>query len=123
MPDHLVCPSSALAGDGVRIVMAGTVEVGVYRHKGALYAYKNTCVHQGGPVCEGKLMPRVLERLDADGGFQQHDFDEADMHIVCPWHGYEFRLLTGECAVAPTLRLKRYDVFEAEGGIYVRTPD
>jgi nitrite reductase/ring-hydroxylating ferredoxin subunit len=38
---------------------------------------------------------------------------------VCPWHGWEYKLRTGECAPDPSLKLKRYDVVKREGGIYV----
>ena len=30
------------------------------------------------------------------------------MHFVCPWHGYEYDLKTGECAADRRLRLKSY---------------
>jgi nitrite reductase/ring-hydroxylating ferredoxin subunit len=41
------------------------------------------------------------------------------MHIVCPWHGYEYKLETGECAADKKLKLRRYEVIERDGGVYV----
>ena len=38
---------------------------------------------------------------------------------MCPWHGWEYKLKTGECAPDPSLRLRRYEVVQREGGIYV----
>lgn len=122
MPEVLVCRSDDIPGDGVRIVRAAGIEIGVYRRQHRFYAYRNLCLHQGGPVCEGKLMPKVRELLDDGLRYVGQEFDEDDMHIVCPWHGYEFRLETGECAAMPSLRLKGYDVVERDGGVYVRLP-
>ena len=47
------------------------------------------------------------------------DFNEADMHIVCPWHGWEFHLKDGCHVIDPRHRLKKYDVVERGGEIYV----
>jgi nitrite reductase (NADH) small subunit len=42
------------------------------------------------------------------------------MHIVCPWHGYEFRLSDGRHAVASGLGLRRFEAFVRDGSVYVR---
>ena len=80
-------------------------EIAVIKHAGQYFAYHNYCPHQGGPACEGVRMPQVVDQLDADGHFVGQGFDENDMHIVCPWHGYEFHLSDGvnvsDQAVAP----------------------
>lgn len=44
---------------------------------GEVYAYRNVCPHQGGPVAEGRV-----------------DTDECT--IICPWHGWEFDLEGGQ---------------------------
>jgi nitrite reductase/ring-hydroxylating ferredoxin subunit len=41
------------------------------------------------------------------------------MHIVCPWHGYEFHLKTGEHVANNNVRLQKFAVTEREGKIYV----
>ena len=46
-------------------------------------------------------------------------YDDDEPHIVCPWHGWEYKLKTGECAPDPKLRLKRHEVVQREGGVYV----
>ena len=46
-------------------------------------------------------------------------FDEDDMHIVCPWHGYEYHLETGEHVCNAALRLKKFKVTARDGGLYV----
>src|SRR5215213_4604173 len=86
---------------------------------GRLYAWENRCAHAGGPVCQGKLMNRVVERLDAGKRSLGDDFSD-QLHIVCPWHGYEYDVRTGEHPADSRLRLRRVDVEEQEGEILVR---
>ncbi len=43
--------------------------VAVYRHQGKISVMTNVCVHQGGPLGEGKIV----------GGC-----------VTCPWHGYQY---------------------------------
>jgi nitrite reductase/ring-hydroxylating ferredoxin subunit len=115
----LVCRSDAVEDGRVCVVDVGNIEIGLIRHKGACYAYRNICPHQGGPVCEGLRMPQVKDVIDADGRFVQQTFDENDIHIVCPWHGYEFHLTDGVHVADKNVRLTKYAVSEREGNIYV----
>ena len=119
MVDVLVCQQGDLKDGDVRIVAKGEVEVGIYRHAGKYFAYLNRCFHQGGPVCEGVLIPKVEDVLAPDRTLLGQRFNEDEMHIVCPWHGYEYKLETGECAADKRLKLRRYDVTERDGGVYV----
>ena len=119
MADVLVCKNNELADGAVRIVQLGQLEVAVIRHDGKYYAYRNLCPHQGGPACEGVRMPRVVDVVEADGTFKRQGYDHTDIHIVCPWHGYEFHLATGEHVGDKRLRLKKYDVIERNGEVYV----
>ena len=115
----LVCRSDELKEGAVRVCTIGEVEIGVLRHKGSCVAYRNVCPHQGGPVCEGVRMPQVQDVIDENGLFVCQKFNEDDVHIVCPWHGYEFKLATGEHAVDPKVRLKKYEITERGGNVYV----
>ena len=72
-----------------------------------LYAWENRCAHAGGPVCQGKLMNRVVERLDAGKRSLGDDFSD-ELHIVCPWHGYEYDVRTGEHPADSRLRLRQH---------------
>lgn len=120
LAETLLCRSEELPEHGVRVVEVGDLEIGVIRQSGSLYAYRNVCPHQGGPVCEGVRIAKVRAELDEHRRFRKHDFDAEDMHIVCPWHGWEFRLETGEAAGDPSIRLRRYEVVERDGCIYAR---
>lgn len=39
---------------GRKVVAQGDLEIGVFCIGGTFYAYENNCVHQGGPVCQGR---------------------------------------------------------------------
>jgi nitrite reductase/ring-hydroxylating ferredoxin subunit len=119
MADIPVCKDDELADGAVRIVELGTVQVAVIRHGGRYFAYRNWCPHQGGPVCEGVRMPRVFDVIDKDGCYKGQRHDHDDMHIICPWHGYAFHLTTGEHAGDKRLRLKKYEVVERGGQVFV----
>lgn len=119
MIEVFVCGEAELQDGNVRIVRQERFEIGVYRHEGAYYAYRNHCLHQGGPACEGVLRPRVIDIYAPDKTYVSQAYDKDDPHIVCPWHGWEYKLKTGECAPDPSLKLKSYKVTQKDGGIYV----
>jgi len=119
MAERLVAKISDFKDGDRRIVMAGKNEIGVFRHEGRFYAYSNYCVHQGGPACEGLVIAKVEERIQPDKTSRGLYFSDTDMHFVCPWHGYEYDLKTGECAADRRLRLKAYQVVRRGEEIYV----
>ena len=102
-----------------RIIFAGDNEIGIFRHEGQFYAYSNFCLHQGGPACEGLTIAKVEERLLPDKTSQGLYFSENEMHFVCPWHGYEYDIATGECAADRRLKLKSFPVVRRGEDIYV----
>jgi nitrite reductase/ring-hydroxylating ferredoxin subunit len=116
---RLVARSADLPEGGRYVVSVDGTELGIFRFRGSLYAYENVCVHQGGPVCQGRIVGGVRERLDEARRSQGLTFDEGDPHIVCPWHGFEYRITTGEHAGISSIRLRSFPVDEEEGSIYV----
>lgn len=119
MPEILVAKTDQMKDGGRRIVRTKAGEIGVFHHDGIFYAYANKCVHSGGPACEGLMMPRVVDVIAEDRTYQGQVFDENEMHFVCPWHGWEYDLKTGTCIGDPRLKLRRYEVVERDGAIYV----
>jgi len=106
--------------DGVgRIVIVGDNEIGVFRNNGAFYAYSNYCLHQGGPACEGVTIAKVEEKILADQTSRGLYFSDTEIHFVCPWHGYEYDLKTGECVANRKLRLRKYEVVQKGDDVYV----
>jgi len=98
----------------------GGREVGVFKAKGKLYAYDNRCIHQGGPVCSGEVLGATKLLLDERGEALREILDEDEMRLVCPWHGWEYDLVTGEAAHDRRLRLRRFEVTVADGIVYVK---
>jgi nitrite reductase (NADH) small subunit len=119
MPEVLVCKDGEIKDGDVRLIRVGREEIGVIRHRDKYYAYRNLCPHQGGPACEGLRMPQVVDRIGEGGILLGQTFDEDDMHIVCPWHGYEFHLADGCHVIDKRLRLKKYEVVQRGGEIFV----
>lgn len=105
--------------NGRLVIDVGAMTVGIFRVDGRLYAYQNVCAHQGGPVCQGKMVPRVTEVIEPDGSSSGFAFDKSDPHIVCPWHGFEYSIKTGIHPGRPSARLIRVNVEETTDGIYV----
>src|SRR5262249_3197671 len=61
MPECFVAKASEMQEGDRRIVVAGNAEIGVFYKDGAYFAYSNTCVHAGGPACEGLMINRVVD--------------------------------------------------------------
>ena len=114
-----VGPSSEVPEGGRLIVDVAGMTIGIFRFQGKLYAYQNRCAHQGGPVCQGKIVPRVMETIDEQGASRGFAFDESRLHIVCPWHGYEYDIQTGTHPGKPSAKLLRVAVEENPSGMYV----
>ena len=95
MREVYVAKDNEIAEGQRRVIAAGDAEVGVFRIDGELIAWRNHCPHQGGPVCQGRLLRRVEERLDGDKRSLGIHFADNALNIVCPWHGYEFDVRTG----------------------------
>jgi nitrite reductase/ring-hydroxylating ferredoxin subunit len=102
-----------------RIVAHEGFEIGVFHWQGQFYAYKNLCLHQGGPACEGVIMHKVEDIIGPDRTWHGQRFSQDEVHFVCPWHGYEYDLKTGECAADRRLRLKSYDLVRRGEDLYV----
>jgi len=117
--DIVVALSEDVLEGGRVVVEVAGLEIGIFRLGGELYAWENFCAHMGGPVCQGRLVPRVEERLDEEGR-SLGDFFTDQLHIVCPWHGFEYDVRTGVHAAQPDLRLRSIDVAERGGEVIVR---
>jgi nitrite reductase/ring-hydroxylating ferredoxin subunit len=116
---HLASRSDAIPEHGRLVVDIGNRTVGIFRVGGQLFAYENTCPHMGGPVCQGLIIPAVREIINETQVSTGYAFDESEMRIVCPWHGYEFSIETGSHPAKPSIRLKRVGVEEEGGEVYV----
>ena len=118
MAEWFVAKTSELQDGDRRIVTAGPREIGVIFKGGAYYAYSNICLHQGGPACEGLMIENVVDIIDPDRTYEGQSFGD-EMHFVCPWHGWEYDLKTGEVIGDRKQKLRKYEVVQRGDEIYV----
>ena len=104
---------------GKQVIVIGDDEIGVFRLGDSFHAWHNVCPHQGGPVCQGRIYPRVREELDDTMRSHGRIYDEQVKNIVCPWHGLEFDIRTGRHPGTPELALRAAEVTVEAGVVYV----
>jgi nitrite reductase/ring-hydroxylating ferredoxin subunit len=119
MAEQFVGKASEFKDGERQIIRIGDAEIGVFRHEGEFYAYSNYCLHQGGPACEGLMIARVEERLGPYQTSMGLFFSEKDMNFVCPWHGYEYDMKTGEHVADRRVKLRKYEVVKKGDEVYV----
>lgn len=95
------------------------VEVGLYYLDGEVRCWANICPHQGGPVCQGKIMPRTIQLVRENRKSGGLGFSETERNIVCPWHGFEFDVLTGRHPSHQAVGLRPVPVEVINGTIVV----
>jgi len=111
---HRVCGIWDVPRSGIKIVTVGAVEIGLFNVAGKIVAYRNACPHAGAPICAGKITG-TAPPCDV----YQYAWGRSGEILRCPWHGWEFDLLTGEHLVANSVRLRRYPVTIRDHVIYV----
>jgi nitrite reductase (NADH) small subunit len=119
MADYMAGYIDDYADGDRKVVVCGEFEVGVFRIGNEFYAWHNRCAHRAGPVCQGRIMNRVLEPVASDMTVRTQAYDEAESHIVCPWHGYEFSIKTGYHQGSTRFRLRKAELSIRDGEIYV----
>ena len=111
------------ADPGRKIIGFEGFEVGVFRLDGEFFAYLNLCPHMGGPACQGKMIAKVEEIIAEDRTSKGMAFSKTRMHVVCPWHGYEFDIRTGVHPGNARARLRKINVAVADGEVIISLPD
>jgi hypothetical protein len=61
-----------------------------------------------GPICESRLITGTL-KSDERTGWKPEWIHDGEV-IICPWHGMEFHVPTGNCLTYEQVRLRRYEV-------------
>lgn len=73
--------------------------IGLANVGGTVYAFGDSCRHEGGPLSAGLLI---------------------DDTVTCPWHGWTYSVRTGKAIVPPIgIRVPTYPVTITDGQIYV----
>ena len=79
------------------------MSIGVFNISGEFFAIKNICPHQGAPLCQGSVhgthrpSPVFTYRPDLQGRV-----------LRCPWHGWEFDIVTGKALYDASSRVATY---------------
>jgi nitrite reductase/ring-hydroxylating ferredoxin subunit len=123
MAEVTVGSATALAEAKRKVVAWGGVEVGVFCLDGEFFAYENLCPHLGGPACQGLLLPLTTEAVEADGKSTGRTFSTTRVNVVCPWHGMEFDIRTGEHPTDRRFRLRRIPIRRDGDSIVVTIPE
>ncbi len=113
----------ARAGDvpegGRLIVEVHGRSIGIFRLDGRFHALLNRCPHQGAELCRGDLVG--LLESDRPGSYR---FDPSRRLLVCPWHGWEFDVATGQSYVDPRgTRVRPFPVSVEDGRTVLRGLD
>ena len=88
---HVVARADEFPPGSRKIVRVGGREIGVFNSAGTLYALRNTCPHQGAPICQGRVTGTVMSKVPG-----QYEYVMEGQVLRCPWHGWEFDLATGK---------------------------
>lgn len=90
--------------------------IGIARVNGTLHAVRNECPHNGAPLCRGTVSgtyqpgpPLAFEPSRLEGRI-----------VACPWHGRQFDIVTGQALHDPAVSVLTYEVWEQDGGVFVR---
>jgi nitrite reductase/ring-hydroxylating ferredoxin subunit len=123
MPDIKIGAVTEFSDPGRKIIGFDRFEVAVFRLDGEFFAYLNQCPHMGGPVCQGKMLAKVEEVIADDKTSKGMAFSKTRMHVVCPWHGFEFDIRTGQHPGNSRAKLRRMDVRVSDGDVLISVPD
>ncbi len=82
------------AEDSSRVIAIGARRIAVYRHGGRFFALKDACPHAGPPISDGPIQ---------------------DGSVTCPYHGWTFRLDTGQGPAST--KVATYPVRETDAGM------
>jgi nitrite reductase/ring-hydroxylating ferredoxin subunit len=111
----VVAQKSELPPGGVKICEVDGKSIGVFNVGGAFHAILNVCPHQNAPVCLGRVTGTMLP---SEPGVLVRGMEG---HVLrCPWHAWEFDIVTGESLfIGEKRRLATYEVEVRNGEVVV----
>jgi Ferredoxin subunits of nitrite reductase and ring-hydroxylating dioxygenases len=118
MPDYVVCKLTDIPLGQSRRVTAGKRDIAIFNVQGNLHAIADRCPHEGGSLCKGIITAFVASDEPGEYRLERH----GEM-VRCPWHGWEFDILTGKSYCDPTrMKVRSYDVKVAPGETLAEGP-
>lgn len=118
MPDRHHVASEAefnATGESRIITEISGKEIAVFRVDDEYHGVLNYCVHQAGPLCEGRL---TGDTEIGEDGWSWVPTREDEI-ISCPWHAWKFDIKDGQCIDDGRYSVPTYDVEVEDGEIYV----
>ena len=97
-----------------RIVEVKGHAVGIFNVNGRFVAALNLCPHELAPACLGRVGGTTLTSPPGE-----YRWGREGEILACPWHGWEFDLLTGRALADPRVRLRLYPIAVEDDTIYV----
>lgn len=113
MPEVFVALLAELPAGERRLISSDGKSIGVFNIGSEIVAVLNLCPHAFAPVCLGQVSGTTLP---SPAG--QFIWGREGEILRCPWHGWEFDLLSGQC-LTDRRRLKRYPVIIRDQTIYI----
>lgn len=106
MPKHIVAAVDEIPVGGRKIVEVAGRSIGIFNIDGEFFAIRNTCPHQGGPLCQGQVTGFLTAEKPG-----QYTYTRRGEIVRCPWHGWEFDIKTGQSWWDPArTRVRSYEV-------------
>jgi len=97
-----------------KLVEVDGKSIGIFNVNGKFVAVLNVCPHELAPVCRGRVGGTTLP--SPPGTFRWGRDGEI---LACPWHGWEFDLLTGKALADSRKRLRSYPVTVEENTLFI----
>ena len=110
---HVVARAGEIASGERLVVELDGKSIGVFNVNGRYVAVLNICPHEFAPVCLGRVGGTTLPSAPGEWTWGR----EGEI-LACPWHGWEFDLLTGTC-LTDKRRLHMYEVTVEDDQIIV----
>lgn len=108
---YIVARAADIPEGGHIVVTVGRRSIGVFRLGGKYYGLLNRCPHEGAELCRG----RMVSHLESDKP-GEYRFDSSRKLLACPWHGWEFDVVTGRSFFDPQrTRVRTYPVTVEQG--------
>jgi nitrite reductase (NADH) small subunit len=99
---------------GCKIVEVEGRSIGVFNVHGSFVAVLNVCPHELAPVCLGAVRGTALVSLPGE-----YCWGREGEILACPWHGWEFDLITGRALADKRKRLRLYPVVVREDTVHL----
>jgi nitrite reductase (NADH) small subunit len=112
---HFLCHPADIRDGQIRSFRVGARSIAVARKGDRYFAVRNVCPHHGAELSCG-----VVTGTIPAGAVGEFCWERDGEILRCPWHGWEFDLLTGRSVNEPErYRVRAYPVVVQEDGVYL----